>query len=73
MFPEFKHASYVERYDILCRKLMLENLYSYAAVVTSPLYQGVMGFFGDVSQTTSLKNFTTTFASYCAAESARDQ
>ena len=73
VFPEFKHASYLERYDILCRKLMLENLYSYAAVVTSPRDQGAQGVFGDMSQITSLKNFAATFASYCAAEAVRNQ
>jgi len=71
VFPEFKGASYLERYDILCRKLMLENLYSYAAVVTSPRDEGSRGVFGDTSTTTSFKNFATTFASYCAAEALR--
>ena len=73
VFPEFKKASYLERYDILCRKLMLENLYSYAAVVTSPRARGRQGVFGDMSRTTSLRNFVATFASYCAAEAARHQ
>ena len=33
VFPEFEGASYVDRYDILCRKLVQEQLYSSAAVV----------------------------------------
>ena len=28
VFPEFKNSSYSRRYEELCRKLMLENLYS---------------------------------------------
>ena len=34
-FPEFKMASYAERYDILCGKLIQENLYSHASVLMS--------------------------------------
>lgn len=34
--PEFQNASYLQRYDQLCRKLMQENLYTAASVITSP-------------------------------------
>ena len=71
VFPEFQGASCIERYDILCRKLMLENLYAYASVVTTPRDSGPQGSFGQASQTTSLQYFVATFASYAAAESAR--
>jgi len=71
VFPEFLAASYIERYDILCRKLMMENLYAYASVVTTPRDGSGSGVYGQVSQTTSLQAFITTLASYAAAESAR--
>jgi len=34
-FPEFVNASYAQRYDLLCSKLIQENLYSHAALITS--------------------------------------
>jgi len=71
VFPEFHGASYLQRYDILCRKLMLENLYSYASVVTTPRYGGADGVYGEMSPTTNLRAFVTTFASYAAAEALR--
>ena len=36
VFPEFQGASYVERYDLLCRKLVQEQLYTTASVLISP-------------------------------------
>jgi hypothetical protein len=71
VFPEFKNASYLERYDILCRKLMVENLYSAATVITTPRDAGAVGTFGHISQLTSLKAFAAAFSGYCAAEAAR--
>jgi len=66
--PEFRGASYIERYDILCRKLMLENLYSHASVITTPTDGGSTGVYGSASQMTSLQAFAAAFASYCAAD-----
>jgi len=36
LFPEFQRASYAERYHILCRKLVQEQLYTVASVIVSP-------------------------------------
>jgi len=72
VFPEFQGASYIERYDILCRKLMLENLYAYASVITTPRDGGASGAHSQASQLTSLQAFVATFASYAAAEAARN-
>jgi hypothetical protein len=36
VFPEFKSASYARRYELLCRKLVRENLYGAAAFLLSP-------------------------------------
>lgn len=69
VFSDFREASYLERYEILCRKLMVEGLYTCAALVTSPRDTSVV--FDQISDATNLRNFITTFASYCAAESTR--
>jgi hypothetical protein len=36
VFPEFQGASYLQRYDILCQRLVKEQLYTTASVITSP-------------------------------------
>jgi hypothetical protein len=36
VFPEFQGASYLQRYDILCQRLVQEQLYTQAAVMASP-------------------------------------
>ncbi|MCL2735713.1 MAG: PaeR7I family type II restriction endonuclease [Propionibacteriaceae bacterium] len=69
--PEFRGTSYLERYEILCRRLMMENLYTCAAVITSSRDAGADGGYSHVSQATSLRTFATTFASYAAAEATR--
>jgi hypothetical protein len=70
--PEFKGASYLERYDLLCRRLMRENLYDCAAVVTTRRDDAAAGRFGHVSPGTSLRRFAETFAGYAAAEAIRE-
>jgi hypothetical protein len=69
--PEFQNASYLQRYDLLCRKLMQESLYTAASVITSPATAARNGRFTEVSELTGLKNFITTFAAHIAAEAAR--
>lgn len=71
VFKEFKGASYLERYDILCKKLVLENLYTAACVLASPRAAVTTGAYEDMSDLTSLKSFVASFAAHIAAEAAR--
>ncbi len=71
--PEFQGASYLERYNLLCRKLVQENLYTSAAVLASPRTAIATGKFSDVSELTSLKMFVTNFAAHIAAEASRGE
>jgi hypothetical protein len=68
--PEFRSASYLERYDILCRKLRQENLYTQAVLVTSTRDLGVEGHHGALNETTSLHVFAATLAGHVAASAA---
>jgi hypothetical protein len=72
VFPEFRNASYADRYKILCDKLVKENLYTSAAVLLSPRTAVDDGAFVCFDETTSLKIFVTTFAGHIAAEAARN-
>lgn len=69
--PEFQGASYIERYNLLCKKLVQEQLYTTTAVLASPQTAINDGVFIDVSEMTSLKTFVTSFAGHIAAEAAR--
>lgn len=70
-FPEFTGASYLERYNILCRKLTQENLYTIATVITSPREAVDTGAYLELAELTGLKNFVTSFAGHVATEAAR--
>jgi len=69
--PEFVNASYIQRYELLCRKLMQENLYTSASVIASPASAARNGSYAEVSEMTGLKSFLTSFAAHIAAEAAR--
>lgn len=71
VFPEFQEASYIRRYDLLCQKLVQEQLYTAAAVITSPRTAATTGAYADVSDMTGLRTFVSTFAGHIAAEAAR--
>ncbi|MED5608353.1 PaeR7I family type II restriction endonuclease [Pseudomonas sp. JH-2] len=71
VFREFQGASYLKRYDILCQKLVQEQLYTAAALITSPRVAAQTGEFGQMSEMTSLKTFVTTLAGHIATTAAR--
>jgi len=71
VFPEFQGASYLKRYDILCQRLVQEQLYTTASVLASPRSAIDTGEFTDMSEMTSLKTFVTSLAGHVAAEAAR--
>ncbi len=70
VFPEFQNASYAERYNILCRKLMGEQFYTSATVILSPRTASKNGEYSEMSEMTGLKAFITTLAGHVAAEAA---
>lgn len=69
--PEFQGASYVQRYDLFCQKLVKEQLYTAASVIASPQTAIKDGAYTEESDMTSLRTFITSFAGHIAAEAAR--
>jgi hypothetical protein len=57
---EFKNTSYLERYNLFCKKLMTERHYSYACLIwsTSNLT------YGHIDQQTSLDSFLLSFIAF---------
>ena len=67
-FPEFEAASYLQRYEILCRRMVLEQLYTNASMIISSREDGIYGEYSDMSEITSLKRFVASFSGHIAAE-----
>lgn len=71
VLKEFNGASYADRYHILCRKLVQEQLYTTASVLLSPRLAIDTGEYSQLSEMTNLRTFVTTLAGHIAAEAAR--
>lgn len=69
--PAFKRASYAQRYDLLCKRLVQEGLYSSATFLASPSDAAKDGRYRHFSELTSLKTFATDFAGHIASVAAR--
>jgi Restriction endonuclease XhoI len=71
VLEEFRGASYAERYNLLCQRLVQEQLYTTASVLLSPRTSVDTGDYCELSDMSSLKTFVTTLAGHVAAEAAR--
>lgn len=71
IFKDFLSASYLERYNILCNKLVHEQLYTAATVIGSERSAYRTGDYTELSKMTGLKTFVASFAGHIAAEAAR--
>lgn len=71
VFKEFVGASYQKRYDILCQRLALEQLYSAAAIITTPRTAVADGSYSELSAMTGLRSFVAALAGHIATEAAR--
>ena len=71
VFKEFSGASYLIRYDLLCQKLVKEQLYTAAAFIASTRAAADTGAFSEMSAMTGLRTFVTALAGHVAAEAAR--
>ncbi|MBE0506672.1 MAG: PaeR7I family type II restriction endonuclease [Marinospirillum sp.] len=71
VFEEFKGASYLKRYDLLCQRLIQEQLYTTAAVIAAERSAVDTGEFTNLSDMTSLKTFITLLAGHVASTAAR--
>lgn len=73
ILPDFHNASYAQRYDILCKKLIRENLYTCASLLLSSRKASTTGKFAELSTMSGLETFITTFAGHIAAAAARSK
>jgi len=67
VFPEFVGASYRSRYELFCRKLVLERHYTAAAFITSTERDGRLGAFVTPADDLSIDRFARTLVGHLAA------
>jgi len=67
VFPEFVGASYLRRYEIFCRKLVLERHYTAAAFISSTSDTGILGRFSTPADDLSLERFARILVAHLAA------
>jgi len=66
VFPEFKDASYIKRYEIFCKKLVLERHYTASAFITSNRENGSEGVFSTPSEDLSVSIFANALMAHVA-------
>jgi hypothetical protein len=67
VFPEFVGASYRSRYELFCRKLVLERHYTASAFITSTEGEGRHGVFATPAEDLSIDRFARTLVGHLAA------
>ncbi len=65
-------GSYTDRYNILCCKLIQEQLYTVASIIRSPRDAVNSGNYEELSEMIGLKSFVSELAGHIAAEAARN-
>ncbi|MBW1795897.1 MAG: PaeR7I family type II restriction endonuclease [Deltaproteobacteria bacterium] len=67
VFPEFVGASYMKRYELFCRKLILERHYTSASFITSDSESGVAGVYKETATDLSFSIFAKSLVSHVRA------
>jgi len=63
-FPEFVGASYMKRYELFCRKLVLERHYTAASFITSDSETGLEGVYKEPAKDLSFSIFRRSLISH---------
>lgn len=66
VFPEFVGASYMRRYELFCRKLVLERHYTSSAFITSSGQNGLAGAFKTPADDLSVDRFARILTAHVA-------
>lgn len=66
VFPEFAGASYMRRYELFCRKLVLERYYTASAFITSSSQDGLNGVYNMPAEDLSIERFAKVLVAHVA-------
>jgi len=67
VFPEFKEASYMKRYELFCRKLVRERLYNAAIFMTSERARGIKGMNREPAEDLKFEMFARSLVAHVSA------
>jgi len=67
VFPEFVGASYMKRYELFCRKLVLERHYTTSSFITSDSETGLKGIYKEPANDLSFSIFLKFLVSHVGA------
>ncbi|MGA2244465.1 MAG: PaeR7I family type II restriction endonuclease [Verrucomicrobiota bacterium] len=71
VFPEFENSSYAKRYELFCRRLVLERHYDAAAFMMSHAERGRNGEFSEPASDLTFQMFANSLVGHAAAFSGR--
>jgi hypothetical protein len=67
VFPEFIGASYMRRYELFCRKLVLERHYTASAFINSSSLDGLKGAYKTPADDLSMERFAKVLVAHVAS------
>lgn len=71
IFREFENSSYLNRYHLLCKRMMQEGLYTSAAVIASSRKALKNEVFSELAPSTGLRQFVAALAAHVVLEVTR--
>src|SRR6266567_4371295 len=71
VFPEFRDSSYAKRYELFCRRLVLEKHYDCAAFLLSNPEKGLRGDYSEPAPDLTFQAFANSLVAHVAAVSGR--
>jgi hypothetical protein len=71
VFPEFRNSSYAKRYELFCRRLVLEKHYDHAAFLMSSPEKGLNGEYSEPAPDLTFQTFANSLVAHMAAFSGR--
>lgn len=72
-YPRIQGISYLERYDLLCKRLVLKNIYTATALVIANESQAETGQYRDFTPQTSINTFLTKLENHCRIIASYDE
>lgn len=73
VFPEFKESSYARRYELFCRRLVLERHYEHSAFLLSNSEKGLKGGYSEPAPDLTFQRFAESLVDHVAAFVKRSQ
>ena len=71
VFPEFRNSSYAKRYELFCRRLVLERHYDSSAFLMSNPERGLRSDYSEPASDLTFQSFANSLVAHVAAFSGR--